>query len=332
MPLRAMVTPLSLYSLDNTIFDGIVLPTRPSNPTDYPDLYVEGFNLDRDVLIENLLLETGELDVIYPDPSFFKFAVTAWSKKELPVWQELYNTLFYKYNPLWNKDGTVKETAEQTRDLANESTLTKTTDMTRTEDLGEDILDTDDNLQTRNLTDTNSGTLTTRDQIDEDSTNTSTKTNTGTQTDQKNSTTEVKVSAYDASTYQNRDQTTINETDTRTDNLTEQITGGDTRDADNLSTVTDSRSTAYTGTDRNERDYHRVRSNDNTISDEGTITDRTEGTDTGTVTNELTRKEFGNIGVTMTTALIQAQRDLVKLNFYDLIIDSFKERFCILVY
>ena len=112
MPLRATVTPLSLYMLDNTLFDGLQLPTMPTNPTDYPDLYVQGFNLDRDVLVNNILMETGEMDCIYPEPDFCKWAITQWSKKELPVWQELYNTLFYKYNPLWNKDGTIKETSQ----------------------------------------------------------------------------------------------------------------------------------------------------------------------------------------------------------------------------
>ena len=85
MPLRMMVTPVSLYAQDPTLFDGMQLPTMPSNPTDYPDLYVSGFNLDRDVLVNNLLMDLGEMDVIYTDPAFMKFAITQWSKKELPV-------------------------------------------------------------------------------------------------------------------------------------------------------------------------------------------------------------------------------------------------------
>ena len=34
----------------------------------------------------------------------------------------------------------------------------------------------------------------------------------------------------------------------------------------------------------------------------------------------------------MTTQMIAAQREIVRLNFYSVIIDAFKERFCLLVY
>lgn len=51
-------------------------------------------------------------------------------------------------------------------------------------------------------------------------------------------------------------------------------------------------------------------------------------TDIGT----LTRERHGNIGVTMTQQLIQAQRDVVQFNLVKYIVDSFKRRFCLLVY
>ena len=47
---------------------------------------------------------------------------------------------------------------------------------------------------------------------------------------------------------------------------------------------------------------------------------------------EFTDQEYGNIGVTMTQQLIQAERDLVRFNIHDLIIDDFKQRFCVLIY
>lgn len=51
---------------------------------------------------------------------------------------------------------------------------------------------------------------------------------------------------------------------------------------------------------------------------------------TGTITRVKNRG--GNIGVTMTQQLIQAQRDVVQFNVTDVIIKSFKNNFCILVY
>lgn len=55
-----------------------------------------------------------------------------------------------------------------------------------------------------------------------------------------------------------------------------------------------------------------------------------ESADTGSVTRET--KRGGNIGVTMTKQMIEAEREVDKFNIYDFIVDSFKRRFCILVY
>ena len=41
---------------------------------------------------------------------------------------------------------------------------------------------------------------------------------------------------------------------------------------------------------------------------------------------------WGNIGVTTTQQMIEEQRDVVKFNIIDYIIESFKRRFCLLVY
>lgn len=364
MPLSATVTPLSLYMLDNSVFDGLQLPVMPTNPTSYPDLYVSGFQLDRDVLINNILMETGELNVIYPDPVFFKFAVEQWSKKELHVWQALYNTLFYKYNPLWNKDGTVKETARdltsretsgsRSRTGSNEQAVTDTIRETDTHNLQDQrtanlrtvIADTTQNTGTQ-TTETEGSAQEARDG-DVHTVQSGTTANTGTVTDAGTSGTENKVSAYNDSTYQNRDKTDSTTGNTRTDNLSESrsdttqvddnsvidhTSSEDTTRTDNLMEAYDSDKTE-TGTDTTAHTGTLGRTGDNTRSTEGSEeeTEETSGTEEGSLDHDLTRTETGNIGVTMTTALIQAQRDLVKLNFYDLIIDSFKSRFCLLVY
>ena len=357
MPLSAMVTPLSLYMIDQTIFDGIILPTSPENPTNYPDLYVQGFNLDRDVLINNLLMETGEMSVMYPDPEFFKYAVTNWSKKQLPVWQELYNTLFYKYNPLWNKDGTIKETA---RDLtARNSSGTRTA-------VGEKLETTSDTIRaedSRDLYDQHSGTISEERTPDitrtvaESSSDTGTVTDSGssdkTSTHSEDSTvsgtdsTENKVAGYNDGTgtnadYKNRsrndtdrgENTNTNSTDTengssgniRTNNLagTREVT--ESESGLEGTTTTDSRKIEYKGGSSHGEDNTRESSGSDTQ------TETTSGSDSGSLDHSLTRTEQGNIGVTMTTALIEEQRKIVQFNFYDKIIEEFKARFCILVY
>lgn len=57
-----------------------------------------------------------------------------------------------------------------------------------------------------------------------------------------------------------------------------------------------------------------------------------DGGDTNSGTVTIQKRRGGNIGVTMTQQLIEAEREVDKFNIYDFIVDSFKRRFCILVY
>ena len=100
---EAWVSILGLYHLDNTVLDGLKVP--------------EG--LERETVINNILMECAELEILFPDADFMKEAVRQWSAMCLPVWQHLYDTTQYKYNPIWNKDGTFREL--ETRDLAGQT-------------------------------------------------------------------------------------------------------------------------------------------------------------------------------------------------------------------
>ena len=79
---------LGLYRCNKNLFDGLKLP--------------EG--VDRETLINNLLAETAEFEVLYPDAEFMANMITVWSTKELPVWEELEKTRHYDYDPISNYD------------------------------------------------------------------------------------------------------------------------------------------------------------------------------------------------------------------------------------
>ena len=61
---------------------------------------------------------------------------------------------------------------------------------------------------------------------------------------------------------------------------------------------------------------------------------------TGTETNALTRggklvregRAYGNIGVTTTQQMIEQERESVKFNMFRIIIEDFKDRFCLMIY
>lgn len=74
---------LSFYLFDNTLFDSIKLPPK----------------VDRETLINNLLLECSELEVVYSDLDFLKQALGFWSKSRLSNWTIMADLLAKDYDP-----------------------------------------------------------------------------------------------------------------------------------------------------------------------------------------------------------------------------------------
>lgn len=84
--MRATLTIMGMYEWDNTLFDGMSLPD----------------NVPRETMINNILLETAELECIYPSAPFFKLALNMWSAMEVEKWTKLEATQNYEYNPIEN--------------------------------------------------------------------------------------------------------------------------------------------------------------------------------------------------------------------------------------
>ena len=236
--MKMRLSMIGLFEADPTIFDDMEIPSN-NFTLDYDDLYIEPLPFDKEVFVFSLLSELSNFEVIYAQPEFMKKAITAWSKKRVWTWQKMYESFFYKYNPLWNKDGRITET--ETRNLeGNES--------------GE-------NVKTLNTQSTENST------------------SNATATDKRS------VNAYNGGL-------TEAERNEHTGANTESNTGSDT----------------------------------GTISDDN-ILNRSES-------EEITRDKFerGNIGVTMSQQMIEADRALYLNNIYDIMISDFKNEFCILVY
>lgn len=92
---------MALYNYDATILCDLVIPA----------------DVSRETFIHNLLLETAELEILYPRPDFLKFAIAEWSKKRLPVWEKLEATTKLEYNPIENYDRKEDWTDTENRDL-----------------------------------------------------------------------------------------------------------------------------------------------------------------------------------------------------------------------
>ena len=94
----ATMSIIGLYNYNNNLFSELNVPS----------------GVDKDVLIENILMECGNLECFYPNYEFLHFAIKNWSAKELPIWESLKKTFELDYNPIWNVDGTERETIKST--------------------------------------------------------------------------------------------------------------------------------------------------------------------------------------------------------------------------
>ena len=74
--MSATMSLLGLYKINSGLFLELELP--------------EG--ISKNTVVDNLLMETAELEVLFTNPLFMQAAIGTWSSKELPVWQKLYDT------------------------------------------------------------------------------------------------------------------------------------------------------------------------------------------------------------------------------------------------
>lgn len=250
----ANISPLGLYNWDNTIFDLMAIPSA----------------LNRETLIQNILAETAELEVLYPNPIVFKNLVGVWSQKNLDVWTRLYETTQYEYNPIENynryetgSDSGTGWTTHSGTDTTTENTTHGGTDTRRIDrDMGG--------------SDTNSGTGKDEHYIAGFNSQAS--------------------GDDDGLVKQSRDETQSSNT------------------------------TQYGSTE----DVVDALAHGETIAKMGGVTHGEQIATTNGGEHEL--HAHGNIGVTTTQKLIKEQRAIDLFNIYDIIMEDFKMRFCILVY
>lgn len=202
-----------IYEFDPTVFDGFDSPT-------YTDEDNNIHTLNRDDVINNILLHCAELEVVYPSPSMMKFAIGVWSASNQRSWDKLYKSMYLEYNPMWNVDANETETETNERDISR--------------------LHTGSNNETVNLTNTES------------------------------------VQGFNSNEWAEAKKN---------------VESG----SDNVS-----------------------------ISNNETVDDDNE--------RVLTKRRTGNIGVTASQDLIKKEREIADFSIIEYITQSFKERFCLLVY
>lgn len=101
-----ILSPMALYNFDGTLFDGLVLPDQ----------------LDRDIMISTILIETSNMSVIDPSFPIMKESIRVWSQSKLRSWQKQAIVLYEDYDPFINIKRDEVRTTIQDRDLKGTNT------------------------------------------------------------------------------------------------------------------------------------------------------------------------------------------------------------------
>lgn len=118
----AKLTLIGMYnyacSIGSDLFEGLNIPDQ----------------LDKETLINNILLQAADFEVLYADPDFLKTAIKIWSDREQPTFKRWADALAIEYAPLENYDrfedwsdrenGSGSASTETDEDTTNNRTIT----------------------------------------------------------------------------------------------------------------------------------------------------------------------------------------------------------------
>jgi len=99
LQMTANLTVIGMYYYDNNLFEGLDI-----------------LGIEKDLLINTILLRCGEFEVLYSNLPFFKNAITLWNDKHRRTFEKWINAINLQYNPIHNYDRT-----EEWEDSANSS-------------------------------------------------------------------------------------------------------------------------------------------------------------------------------------------------------------------
>lgn len=306
----AKLTIAGMYNYRPEMFDDMALPVVPTvDMLNIPaDMIIsaemqEIIKINLPDLIGKICLESAGFSTLYMDADLMKILIGVWSRTRLPTWQRLYNTMFYKYNPIWNKnyytdrsgsENGVKD-YEYTDTADNRNTETS---HARSRDFGLTKGYDDGSVEiSYEIQDLNPLRIPAQNSHDKYR---ASDTNNANQNEDNSQHVNLRNSAnieYPATPNQG-------EIDIEPDvaEVSLNTTGANISENENGYIGQNNRSTAGISKDKNTR------------------------SETETI------REYGNIGVMTTQQMLESEQKLALFNLYDVITNEFIKKFCILVY
>lgn len=253
-------------------------------------------DMDANTFIGTVMQKGAEFEVLYADPEWFKSFIGVWSDKYYAMFERQLRALLTEYNPLENYDRREEwsDARSNSRETTDEDSRSRSTAESGT------------NERSGNSSET------TGDSKTVDSSTTGSTMEHGTSVG--NNDTELKVSAYDSSAYQPKEQTQV-DTDTNTESSSmnvQEVNSSESglRSSQSSDQETDRHMNSILDTDQGNR----------------------RGSEHGNESGMRVGRAHGNIGVTTSQQMLQAEWDVAKLNIYEEAADLFLTEFCIYTY
>ena len=195
----ATMTTYGLYNYDPTLFDKLRVPQ----------------GIDKQTVINQIILDTWELELLYPTPNFLKNAIGFWSDTNQDIWQKLWDSEHFDYNPIWNVDGDIYEDGTAFKNRAGNNSETGLGSETQT--------GTDYRNKAGNNAETGSGSET------ETGTDFRNKAGNNTETETDDVTNTQSVKGFNSSSWAEHEQNVTDDDRSKTGSFSEGETGGDSR-------------------------------------------------------------------------------------------------------
>lgn len=309
MPQEAKISLIGMIHWNNDLFSEMSWPTpfTGQNPI-----------MDQDTFLDELLSQTGELELLYTDPFILQHLIGSWSRIRLAVWNHLWDTTQYTYNPIENYDrieeGTDVDTHSGTDTNSNSTTRSGTDTDTHS--------GTDTHSNTLSRTGSDSDTHSGTDRMENEHTKTGTDTVTTTNKQ------EQWKAAYDSAAAGDDDGLVKVE---RNEGTGEQVTEYNTTEEDSGSTthghvITHGFNSGESNTGSDVYGHQIAHGYNSGESNSGSTVFGHK------ITTEHDLHVHGNIGTVTAQKMITEEREIAMFNLYDMMIQDFKDRFLILVY
>lgn len=292
----ATMTVLGMYNVIPDLFDDLTFPA----------------GINKETAVDEILLRSGEFEVLYSNPAFLKTAITHWGKKHYRTFEEWVRALAINFDPLYNYDRFEEYTDAK---VSNGSVQSSGKTSATANNLENDLTSSSDS---RNASSNEMA------QDAESSNGTSTgRSFSATSSDSSGSDGKQRdVSAYDSSTYEPREKETgsssssgsgdgiaMNENSENSSGSHNSVKGSSQNESGECSETS-----GHVGHSDNSEDMSQSQSSNNTEQ------------------TKHTAHLYGNIGVTTSTQMLEDFLRVERFTIYEEIADIFVNEFCIMVY